>query len=403
MRDGWAERTLGAVVRRRTDFTPVEPDTQYEVLGVQRSGWGFVTRDPIKGRDQKFTKLMRLQRDDLVYRTITAFEAPSAVAGESEDGLFVTPQTFPVFTIDHRELLPAYMRLLTTWPKFHEEMSSRCTGTVLRRKTLSISAFQQIPVLLPPPDEQRRIVDLIRALDEALQSAEVSKTSASGAAASARALAFAQALEQGTERAEGVFEMLLGRQKSARQSVGDHVIPYVRAANIGETGLRLEDTQTMNFEPAEQVRYRLKSGDVLLVEGGSVGQSAIWNDELPGPVGFDKHVIRLRPVPTTSTTSFALHWTKWAKETGQFVRTATGATIKALGFGRASAMPVPALSVEEQDRLTEPLDSLEVVAAGVGESQERLRSLRSHLLTALLSGEHEIPASYDELLEGVSA
>lgn len=37
------------------------------------------------------------------------------------------------------------------------------------------------------------------------------------------------------------------------------------------------------------------------------------------------------------------------------------------------------------------------------ETAEALRALRTNLLTVLLSGEHEIPASYDVLLEGETA
>src|SRR5690625_5252446 len=105
MREGWREVTLGELVKKRDDFSQVEPDDEYVILGVQRSGWGFVEREPIRGRNQKFTKLMKIERDDLVYRTITAFEAPSSVAGSKEAGLFVTPQTFPVFRIDTSRLL----------------------------------------------------------------------------------------------------------------------------------------------------------------------------------------------------------------------------------------------------------------------------------------------------------
>ena len=178
MRDGWVETTLGDVSEKRTDYTAVDPDESYVILGVQRSGWGFVERDPIKGSAQKFTKLMRLDESDLVYRTITAFEAPSAVAGPEQAGRFVTPQTFPVFRIDKGRMLPAYMSLLTTWPSFHQEMASRCTGTVLRRKTLSVSAFESIPVTLPTLPEQQRIVDLVGAVDDAIRTASAAGESA---------------------------------------------------------------------------------------------------------------------------------------------------------------------------------------------------------------------------------
>lgn len=150
MREGWESVEIGDVISRRNDYTPVQPDSEYAIVGVQRSGLGLVDRKPIRGADMKFNKLLTLAQDDLVYRTITAFEAPMAVVGQEHEGRLVTPSAFPVFTIERARLLPDYMRLLATWPGFHREMLTRCTGSVVRRKTLSVDAFRSIPVGLPP-------------------------------------------------------------------------------------------------------------------------------------------------------------------------------------------------------------------------------------------------------------
>ena len=100
MREGWEQVALGELTTKRVDFTPVVASTEYPVVGVQRSGWGLLARDAVRGDSMKFSKLMRLNANDLVYRMITAFEAPSAVVDASFDGTYVTPQTFPVFRID---------------------------------------------------------------------------------------------------------------------------------------------------------------------------------------------------------------------------------------------------------------------------------------------------------------
>jgi type I restriction enzyme S subunit len=172
MRDGWEQVSLGELTTKRVDFSPIVASTEYPVVGVQRSGWGLLARDVGRGDSMKFSKLMRLNANDLVYRVITAFEAPSTVVDASFAGSYVTPQTFPVFRIDSSRLLPGFMRLHTTSPVFHEAMSERCTGTVLRRKTISVGAFQSIPINLPPLAEQRRIVDLIGSLDKAIEEAD---------------------------------------------------------------------------------------------------------------------------------------------------------------------------------------------------------------------------------------
>lgn len=189
-------------------------------------------------------------------------------------------------------------------------------------------------------------------------------------------------------------------QKSARQSVGDHVIPYLRAANIADTGLKLDDVQTMNFDPKEQAKYGLERDDVLLVEGGSIGLAARWNGDIAGPVGFDKHVIRLRARPNRSTSEYALQWARWSRESGAFDAQATGITIRALGFGRASHMPIPNLDVATQESLMAPLAAADVFATAQREELSALRNLRSTLLMALMTQSISIPKLDDVVIGG---
>src|SRR5438128_832002 len=76
-------------------------------------------------------------------------------------------------------------------------------------------------------------------------------------------------------------EITMGRQRSPKHAQGDHVIPYLRAANIKDGELALESILEMNFAPAEQEKFGLRLGDVLVTEGcgslAQIGASAQWN------------------------------------------------------------------------------------------------------------------------------
>jgi hypothetical protein len=65
-------------------------------------------------------------------------------------------------------------------------------------------------------------------------------------------------------------------------------------------------------------------------------------------------------------------------------------------------MPVAAIPFNEQPSLLAPI---EAAAEALRASEMHMRSLgalRAAALTALLSGEHELPESYDELMEVAS-
>ena len=290
--------------------------------------------------------------------------------------------------------LPAFLRLVVQFSTA-ELLSRSGTGMFTSITSRELKGF---PFALPPLATQRRIVAVIDSIDKQIAALDAERNAA---LVVDRALRFSifSSFDQPAVAANKKFGMLLGRQKSARQSVGDHVLPYLRAANVSDGVLKLSDVQTMNFDPKEQSKYGLAKDDVLLVEGGTIGLAARWNGEIDGCVGFDKHVIRLRALESQSTSEFALQWARYSRETRAFDELATGITIRALGFARASAMPVPDVSYEDQIRLMSPLAANgEFIAALVAE-REALKATRSATLDALLSREIEIPESFDELLK----
>lgn len=55
---------------------------------------------------------------------------------------------------------------------------------------------------------------------------------------------------------------------------------YLRAQNINWFSPNLDDVKKMWFSEIEMTRLRLRKSDLLVSEGGEVGRTCIWNDEL---------------------------------------------------------------------------------------------------------------------------
>lgn len=95
-----------------------------------------------------------------------------------------------------------------------------------------------------------------------------------------------------------IAEVRLGRQRSPKNHTGDHMRPYLRAANVTWTGLDLTDVKSMNFSPSEADVYTLESGDIVMSEAsGSIseaGKPALWRNEIPGCC-LQNTLIRIRP------------------------------------------------------------------------------------------------------------
>jgi type I restriction enzyme S subunit len=108
--------------------------------------------------------LNEVRENDVVLRTITAFEAPAGVARAEHDGTHVSG-VFITYEADE-EVLPEFLGLYFQTPTFWDEMRNRASGTVLRRKTISDASFRAIPFVLPPAPVQQRIVEVIGAVDD---------------------------------------------------------------------------------------------------------------------------------------------------------------------------------------------------------------------------------------------
>ena len=77
------------------------------------------------------------------------------------------------------------------------------------------------------------------------------------------------------------YQVVLGKMlQNDAISPEDELVPYLRAANIKWDGVDISDVKQMWVSPREINQLALSAGDLLISEGGDVGRSAIWNNEL---------------------------------------------------------------------------------------------------------------------------
>jgi len=154
-------------------------------------------------------------------------------------------------------------------------------------------------------------------------------------------------------------EVALGRQRSPQYESGPHMRPYLRAANVKDGALDLDDVKEMNFSAREQQVFGLRTGDVLVSEGSgslaSVGASAVWNDEVPGAC-FQNTLIRLRPRSGVDP-RFLAWWSRHAFADGLFASIASGANIFHLSAERVRRLPIRVGDMGEQRAIADFLDA----------------------------------------------
>lgn len=155
-------------------------------------------------------------------------------------------------------------------------------------------------------------------------------------------------------------DVRMGRQRSPKNASGDHVVPYLRAANVKDGALDLSDVKAMNFDLREQDIFALEPGDVLVTEGcGSLeqlGASARWDGDLTGVVCFQNTLLRLRAREGVTLPGYVYALARWLFWTGRWAAISSGTNIFHIGSRRAADMSVPVPPLEVQRRIVDLVD-----------------------------------------------
>lgn len=193
-------------------------------------------------------------------------------------------------------------------------------------------------------------------------------------------------------RLDEVAEVRLGRQRSPDRAKGEHMRPYMRAANVTWNGISLEDVKEMDFSPREFVSYELREGDILLSEASGsaseVGKPVLWRNEVDGCC-FQNTLIRVRsrgPDPEY----LHLHFLADAR-LGKFAAAGKGVGINHLGADRMSSWPTALPPLNEQRRIVAKLESLQARSRRAREALDAvpplLEKLRQSILAAAFRGD----------------
>lgn len=202
------------------------------------------------------------------------------------------------------------------------------------------------------------------------------------------------------------FEVELGKMLNQERAQGDYLRPYLRVANVQWDRIDVADLAMMNFPPAEQGRYRLKPGDLLVNEGGSwPGRAAVWNGEI-SEIYYQKalHRIRARGKELTRWLYYCL---VAAERLRVFQVQGNTSTMTHLTREQLRPQRFPFPEIPTQARLVGELDRAASRDAEVKLLLSRQRTLlterRQALITAAVTGQFDVTtASGRNVTEGVT-
>ncbi len=207
-------------------------------------------------------------------------------------------------------------------------------------------------------------------------------------------------------RLDECFSIQQGKQVSKANRVGVNQQPFLRTANVFWGGLDLGRLDQMHFSSSEESKYALQKGDLLTCEGGDIGRTAMWNEEVDRCY-YQNHLHRLRKLNDGISEQFTLFYLLYAFRYAKlYAGRANVTTIPNLSKSRLSELEIPLPDISEQLLIS---NTLSVIQKAISVQEELLnkltelkRSTMQYLFTHGTKGEKTKTTEIGEMPESWS-
>lgn len=288
------------------------------------------------------------------------------------------------------------------------EMERLASGTTFLE--ISRADFERITLIRPLRKDQERVATILDTLDAAIDRTESLVVKLKQVRAGLlrdlmthgvdengeiRALSADQNKTDWAKAKVGeLFDMQLGKMLNPKARLGSTPLPYLGNRHVLWDRVNCAELEYMDFSAIERDKFRLRSGDLLVCEGGEVGRTAIWRDELE-ECYFQKAVHRLRPKNERILPEYMLAFMHKAAETNAFLHLTVQTSIAHLPQERLALLEVPLPPRSEQERMVAVLDASNADLMVCEAQLAKLQAVKRGLSEDLLTGRVRVPAELE--------
>ncbi|QTS86220.1 restriction endonuclease subunit S [Ectopseudomonas khazarica] len=189
------------------------------------------------------------------------------------------------------------------------------------------------------------------------------------------------------------YEIALGKMLDEKRVTGEHLAPYLRNVDVQWGHINIESLPEMDFKGDDLSRYSLRTGDLLVCEGGEVGRAAIWRGGLQ-ECYYQKALHRLRPRSTKDSTEFLYYVFHTAANLGLFAGSEGRSTIAHLTAETLRryrfAFPPQPEQASIANRLNKIASSFERLIQEAETAISLLKERRTALISAAVTGQIDV-------------
>ena len=177
------------------------------------------------------------------------------------------------------------------------------------------------------------------------------------------------------------FSVQLGKMLDGQKHISGKLLPYLNNLSLRWNEVNTSNLPEMYFNDHELDRFGLRTGDVVVCEGGEPGRAAVWDGRLPD-LKFQKAIHRVRFNVPFEPRLLVLYLEAIAGTT-QFEMLFTGGGIKHLTRETFAQLKIPLASHDEQQRIANCLTSLDALITAQAQTLEALKTHKKGLMQQL--------------------
>lgn len=184
-------------------------------------------------------------------------------------------------------------------------------------------------------------------------------------------------------RIKDIGKLKLGKMLTEKPSTGMKLFPYLKSKNIGWLKLYLSQVEEMYFSKSDLEALSLKKGDLLFSEGGEVGKTSIWNDEIPNCC-IQNSVHKLT-VNEKSDAKYYLYFSYLLGQIGYYKSIVNLVSIMHLTYEKLRRVPVLSPPLPVQHRIASYLDAETAKIDHALELLQKKRDAYTRLKTSVIN------------------
>ena len=399
---GWTELPFRAVARKVSEsgFPDLESLSVFLDAGVVPRA---SREDNHNQLGESLEKYQRVLPNDLVFNKLRTWQGGFGIS--DYEGI-VSP-AYIIARPDRSLIEPRFLGYLLKSKPYLAELTRLSKWMPPTQFDISWESIRDLKLRIPLLEEQRRIADFLEIQIEVINgivankknqirvNSEIVRTKLYESflnnieANGTYSLPYLDRMVHAHQQFGRIFDVSLGKMVQPEpKSESDVFVPYLNAASM--SNLHEAPDQKMWVAPGDFKSSLVESGDLLVVEGGDVGNSLFYFGE---PVIIQNSLHRVRALPNSSL-SYAHAVLELVKNSNYFSIICNGATIRHLTLEKLRGLQVPHFQKEIQEEIgTEYMkfrDSNGVLSNELTSAIALLEEYKSAVITGAVTGQFDV-------------